>query len=207
MQDAEYEDRFRKVLSEAIAITEENNVPYLVAGSLASETWGRPGTLGDVDLLIDPRPAKDLLEAFRRAGYETDETFPTWLFKATKSGVTIDLIFEMSGPLYLEPQMLERGSRVEVRGTKARAMGPEDFVVSQAMGLKEDTIVYWCNALAVMTRHELDWDYLVEMSQRCPRMVLALLLLGRAEGIAVPGSAIRRIFAAVFPDHAAPGAG
>lgn len=207
MQSADYEERFREVLAEAIAIAEEKDVPYLVAGSLASETWGRPGSLGDIDLLIDPRPARDLLEAFGLAGYETHETFPTWLFKATKSGITVDLIFEMTGPLYLEPQMLERGCRVEVRGTYARVMGAEDFVLSQALSLKEDTVVHWCNALALMSRQELDWDYLVDMSQRGPRMVLAFLLLARAEGLPVPGSAIRRIFAAVFPDAAAPGGG
>jgi hypothetical protein len=207
MQDADYEERFRKVLAEAIAIAEENKVPYLVAGSLASETWGRPGSLGDIDLLIDPRPARDLLEAFRLAGYETDETFPTWLYKAKKSGVTVDLIFEMSGPLYLEPQMLERGCRVEVRGTHARVMGAEDFVLSQALGLKEDTVVYWCNALAVMSRRELDWDYLVDMAQRGPRMLLAFLLLARAEGIGVPQPAIRRIFNGIFPDVTLPGTG
>lgn len=207
MQGAEYEQRFREVLAEAIAIAEENNVPYLVAGSLASETWGRPGSLGDVDLLIDPRPARNLLGAFGLAGYETDETFPTWLFKATKSGITVDLIFEMSGPLYLEPQMLGRGRRVEVRGTCARVMGAEDFVLSQALGLKEDTVVYWCNALAVMSRQELDWDYLVDMSQRGPRLVLAFLLLARAEGLPVPASAIRRIFNGIFPDVTVPGSG
>jgi predicted nucleotidyltransferase len=196
----EHERRFRQVLSEAIAITEEHDVPYLVAGSLAFEAWGQPGSLGDIDLFVDPRPAKDLLEAFRQAGYETDETFPTWLFKATKSGITVDLIFEMAGPLYLEPPMLEHGCRVEVRGVEARVMGPEDFVLSQAMALKEDTVVYWRNAIAVMQRQDLDWDYVVDMASRGPRMVLALLVLAREDGVPVPAWVFRRIFAGVVPD-------
>jgi predicted nucleotidyltransferase len=200
----EFEQRFCQVLSEAVAITEKHEVPYLLAGSLAFEAWARPGGLGDIDLFIDPRPAKELLEAFRYAGYQTEETFPTWLFKATKSGITVDLIFEMAGPLYLEPQMLERGSRVEVRGVEARVMGPEDYVLSQAMALKEDTVVYWRNAIAVLQSREIDWDYLADMASRGPRMVLALLVLAREDRVPVPAWVFRRIYRGIFPDGSEP---
>lgn len=197
----EFEQRFRRILSEAVAITEKHEVPYLLAGSLAYEAWARPGGLGDIDLFIDPRPAKELLAAFRQAGYETEETFPTWLFKATKSGVTVDLIFEMAGPLYLEPQMIERGSKVEILGTKLCLISPEDFVLSQAMALKEDTAVYWFNALGVIARQDLDWEYLIDMAQRGPRRFLALLLLAQAEDLPVPDSVIRRIFENTFAEQ------
>jgi len=193
--------RFPKVLAEAVAITQENDVPYLVAGSLASATWGRPGTLGDIDLLIDPRSAKPLLKAFEAAGFETEETFPQWLFKAKKEGITVDLIFEMAGPLYMEPQMVERGSTVEILGTEVRVMSPEDFILSQAMALKEDTAVYWFNALGVIARGDLDWEYLIEMAQRGPRRVLSLLLLAQAQDLHVPDNVIRRIFDAAFPEE------
>lgn len=192
---------FPKVLAEAVAITQENDVPYLVAGSLASATWGRPGTLGDIDLFIDPRSAKPLLKAFEAAGFETEETFPQWLFKAKKKGITVDLIFEMAGPLYMEPQMIERGSTVEILGTEVRVMSPEDFILSQAMALKEDTAVYWFNALGVIARGELDWEYLIEMAPRGPRRVLSLLLLAQAQDLHVPDYVIRRIFAAAFPEE------
>jgi predicted nucleotidyltransferase len=195
------DERFPKVLSEAIAIARENGVSYLVAGSLASATWGRPGTLGDIDLLIDPRSAKPLLKAFDAAGFDTEETFPQWLFKAKKDGITVDLIFEMAGPLYLEPQMLERGSTVEILGTEVRVMSPEDFILSQAMALREDTAVYWFNALGVIARGDLDWEYLIEMSQRGPRRVLALFLLAQAQDFDVPDYVIRQIFANTFPDQ------
>jgi predicted nucleotidyltransferase len=192
---------FPRVLSETIALTQQNDAPYLVAGSLASRTWGRPGTLGDIDLLIDPRSAKPLLKAFGEAGFETEETFPQWLFKAKKEGITVDLIFEMAGPLYMEPQMIERASTVEILGTEVRVMSPEDFILSQAMALKEDTAVYWFNALAVIARAKLDWEYLIEMARRGPRRVLSLLLLAQAEDLDVPDFVIRRIFATAFPDQ------
>jgi predicted nucleotidyltransferase len=199
--DPDRDESFRRVLAESIEITENNAVQYLVGGSLASLTWGRPSRTGDVDLIIDPRSAKPLLKAFKEAGYQTEETFPQWLFKARKDGITVDLIFEMAGPLYLEPQMLERGTVVEILGTKVQMISPEDFIVSQAMAFKEDTAVYWFNAFGVIARQDLDWDYLVEMAQRGPRMFLSMLLLAQAKDLPVPDSVIRRIFAGAFPEH------
>lgn len=200
--DPERDEQFREVLAEAIRICEESDVPYLVGGSLASTTWGRPSRTGDIDLLIDPRSAKPLLKLFDEAEYETEETYPQWLFKARKKGITVDLIFEMAGPMYLEPQMIERSSVEEIMGTKVRLISPEDYVLSQAMALKEDTAVYWFNALGVIARQELDWDYLVEMAKRGPRRFLAMLLLAQAEDLRVPDSVVIKIFENTFSDQA-----
>lgn len=193
------EETYAEVLAEAVSIVEGNDIPYLAAGSMASLTWGRPGPLGDIDLLIDPRSAKPLLKAFEEAGFETHETFPQWLFKAKKNGITVDMIFEMAGPLYLEPQMLERGTTVDILGTKVRMISPEDYVLSQALALKEDTAVYWFNALGVIGRQSMDWEYLIAMAHRGPRMILALLLLGQAHDLPIPDSVIRRIFDNSYP--------
>lgn len=194
------EQTYSEVLAEAVSLVESNEIPYLAAGSMASLTWGRPGPLGDIDFLIDPRSAKPLLKAFDEAGFDTHETFPQWLFKAKKNGITVDLIFEMAGPLYLEPQMLERGTMVDILGTKVRMISPEDYVLSQALALKEDTAVYWFNALGVIGRQEMDWDYVIRMSNRGPRMILALLLLGQAHDLPIPDSVIRRIFNNLYPE-------
>lgn len=194
------EERFAEVLAEAIAITEANKVPYLGAGSMASVTWGRPGPFGDIDLLIDPRSAKPLLNAFAEASFATDEAFPQWLFKAEKNGITVDLIFEMAGQLYLEPQMIERGSVAEVLGTNLQMISPEDFVLSQALAFKEDTAVYWFNAFGVIGRQNMDWDYIVEMSQRGPRMILAMLLLGQAYDLPIPDWVIRGIYSSALAE-------
>ncbi len=47
-----------------------------------------------------------------------------------------------------------------------RLMAAEDFIVSQAMSAKEDTPDYWYNALGVLAKSKLDWDYLVERASR-----------------------------------------
>ena len=190
--------RFTEVLAEAIAILEREEAPYVAAGSLASNEWGRPSTLGDIDLVVDPRDAKRLLGAFGDAGYETDETEPQWLFKASKDDVEVDFIFEMEGHLYLDEQMLERAALKEVYGTKLRLMTPEDFIVTQAMSAKEDTPDYWYNGLGVLAKAQLDWDYLVERASVGPRRVLALMIYAQSNDLPIPDGAIKRLFETVY---------
>ena len=189
---------FREVLAEAVSIVEDEGIPYVIAGSLASNEWGRPSAVGDVDLVVPPTDAKRLLKAFDAAGYDTEEADPNWLYKAKKSEVSVDVIFEMEGHLYLEDVMVERGALTELHGTRLRLMAAEDFVVSQALSAGEDTPDYWYNALGVLAKSQLDWDYLIERASRGPRRVLSLMIYAQANDLPVPDSAIRRLFETVY---------
>jgi hypothetical protein len=189
---------FRNVLAEAMDIVEGEGAPYLAAGSIASTHWGRPSTIGDIDLLVDPTDAKRLLKAFDAAGYDTEETESNWLYKATKDDVTVDLIFEMEETMHLDEPMLRHGSIQGVEGTVVRLMSAEDFIVSQAMSMGEDTPDYWYNALGVLSRTGLDWDYLIERAKRGPRRVLSLLIYAQSTDLIIPESAIRRLYDMVY---------
>jgi hypothetical protein len=194
----EQDERFRELLAAAIAVVEGEGIPYVVAGSLASSTWGRPSTIGDIDLVVSPTDAKRLLKAFDSAGYETEEAQPQWLFKAKRDDVTVDIIFEMEGVMYLDDRMVERGSIRDVEGTRLRLMPAEDFVITQALSTREDTPDYWFNALGVLARTDLDWDYFVDRASRGPRRVLSLLLFAESADLPIPESAVRRLFESVY---------
>ena len=128
--DAERQEKFREVLAEAIEIVEGEGISYVIGGSMASNHWGRPSAVGDVDLIVQPTDAKRLLKAFDAAGYETEEAQPNWLYKAKKNDVSVDIIFEMEGHLYLEDVMVAHGELIELHGTRLRLLSAEDFVVS-----------------------------------------------------------------------------
>ena len=201
-QTREISDRrlqaFRETLADAVAITEGEGIAYVAAGSLVSNHWGRPSTMGDVDIVIRPTDAKRLLKAFDAAGYDTEETEPQWLYKASKGDVTVDLIFQLEGDLYLDDDMIQRAPVEELHGVKLRIMSPEDFVVSQAMSAKEDTPDYWYNALGVIAKTNLDWDYLVQRASRGPRRVLSLVLYAQSNDLPIPDSTIRRLFETIY---------
>jgi predicted nucleotidyltransferase len=190
--------RFRSVLGRAIEVAEAADIPYLVAGSTASNVWGRPTAIGDIDLVVKPTDAKRLLKAFEEAGFEPEESEPSWLYKATDDDVTVDIIFEMEGDLYVDDDMVDKGQYLEVEETKLRVMGPEDYVVSQAMSTKEDTPDYWYNALGVLAKTELDWDYLVKRATVGPKRVLSLLVYAQANDLMIPDDAISRLYDDVY---------
>lgn len=198
---AEELERFRKILAEAIEIADGEGIEYVVGGSIASNEWGRPSAIGDVDLVIDPPDAKRLLKAFDSHGYDTEMTEPKWLYKATKDGKTVDLIFELEGPWYLDEAMVSKAVASDVHGVLCRVMGAEDYVVSQALAFGEDTPNYWYNALAVLTRSDIDWDYLVERSSRSPRRVLAFLLFADSIDVPVADGVLQRIWDNIYGDR------
>ena len=194
----EQREAFRQVLAEAIGIVEGEGAPYLAAGSVASNHWGRPSAIGDIDLLVDPTDAKRLLKAFDAVGFDTEVSDPMWLYKATKKDVTVDLIFEMEETMHLDEAMVGHGSIHEVEGTRVRLLSAEDFIVSQALSVGEDTPDYWYNALAVLAVSNVDWDYLVERARRGPRRVLSLLTFAQSTDLPIPEFAIRRLFEMIY---------
>jgi hypothetical protein len=189
---------FRKLLAEAVGIVESEDCPYVVVGSIASNFWGRPTSVGDVDLVIDPTDAKRILKRFDSDGFETEETNPQWLYKAKKYGKIVDLIFEMEGPFYLDDPMIDHAVIEEIEGTRLRLISAEDFVLSQAMAFEEDTPDYWFHALGVLATATIDWDYLIDRASRGPRRMLSLMIFAQSNDLPVPDSAIRRLFETTY---------
>lgn len=184
-------------LQQAVVAATEGDIPYVATGSLASNAWGRPLPVEDIDIVVSPRDARRYLETLDKAGFDTEETFPQWLYKASNGEATIDVIFEMQGAMYLDDEMLDRSSTISMDGVEARVIGPEDFIVSQAMSAREDTPDYWYNGLGVIARTALDWDYLAARAGRGPRRVLSLLLYAQADDLPVPQDVIEQLFEVV----------
>src|SRR5262245_20688652 len=87
-------DTLLAVFAEADQVLEAADVPYLLIGGMASAVLGRPRASGDIDLLVAPQDAHRALDALAAARFDTDETNPHWLFKASKQGVLLDLLFK-----------------------------------------------------------------------------------------------------------------
>src|SRR5437879_9593891 len=99
---------FLDVLKEAIDALERADIPFLVIGGVASAVWGRPRYTRDIDVLVRPHDARRALEALREGGFATEETYEHWLYKGVKDDVIVDVLFQSSGGIYLDEEMLER---------------------------------------------------------------------------------------------------
>ena len=193
---------FHRALQTAAEALESSGVPHLFIGGLASMVHGRTAWTHDLDVMVSPRDEPAALAALVAAGFEQQPSPHSWLSKVQMDDVVLDVIHEGSGPIFLDAEMLERSVVECVWGTEVRLIGPEDLVVTKGVAHDEETPHYWWDALAVLARCPIDWDYLVFRARRGPRRMLSLLFYAQSCDLAVPDVAVRRLLTLVMPDQA-----
>src|SRR4051812_13150967 len=99
---------FLRALDETVAALDIGGAPYLLMGGIASTCMGRDRWTHDIDLFVKPGDAHGVLETLAAAGFETEETFPDWLFKAAKHDQLVDIIFRSAGDILVDEEMLAR---------------------------------------------------------------------------------------------------
>lgn len=185
---------FQRVLRETADVLRRSGIPHLFMGGVASAALGRPRWTHDIDVFVGPEDARRTLRVLASEGYETQETDPQWLYKALKENVLVDVIFLSDGQVVLDREMAARARPAEVEGIRLPVIGPEDLIVIKALVHKERSPRHWFDALALLRRDDLDWEYLLDRAARYnPLRVLSLLYYARSSDQVVPGEAIRRL--------------
>jgi predicted nucleotidyltransferase len=187
------------VVADVIAALDGDGVSHLLMGGAGAQTFARPRETDDIDVFVQPADARRALDVLGRAGFATEETYPAWLYKAVRHGVLVDIIFRSSGGVYLDDEMLARGQRRDYRGTEALLMSPEDLLVVKAMAATEETPHHWYDALALIARRDLDWDYILVRSRVGPRRVLSLLVFAESIDLAVPPETVALLYERTHP--------
>jgi hypothetical protein len=180
------EQTFLRVLGEAIAVAAGTGLPHAFMGGIASTALGRPRWTHDIDLCVRREDARAMLAAFARAGYHTEQTDQSWLYKAMKNGVLVDVIFESTGGIVLDDEMLSRVRQGSFGNLQLNVLGPEDLLVIKAIVHREHRQRHWFDALALVETGELDWPYLLRRAAPGPRRVASLLLYAQTDGLRVP---------------------
>ena len=91
---------------EASAILGQANVPHMVGGGIAVWAYGRRRYTKDIDLFIPAKLPFVSLDALGKRGFHTRDTDASWLYKAFKYGVLIDLIVWTTGNIRLDEEKL-----------------------------------------------------------------------------------------------------
>jgi hypothetical protein len=199
------DDLFEAVLRETIEALDGEGVPYIFMGGIGAATHGRPRWTHDIDVFVRPEDAGRALRALAGAGYRTEQTYPDWLYKGFKHDVMVDVIFKSLGGILLDDEMLARAKDEDFRGQRARVMAPEDLLVIKALVHDEHMPRHWHDALAIISRCALDWEYVVRRARRHgARRVLSLLLYAQSNDLVVPAGPVRALFDAVFADWPEP---
>jgi len=78
----------------SVVALHDAGIPFLIGGAYVVEVYaGVSRQTKDFDLYLRPQHVDLALQAFKRAGYKTERTFPHWLAKAERGRDCIDLIF------------------------------------------------------------------------------------------------------------------
>jgi predicted nucleotidyltransferase len=198
------EDVFLRVLKESVAVIEGADFPYVMIGGIPSSVMGRNRWTedgADIDFFVKAQNTNGVLVPLQEAGFLTKEAEPHWLFKATKDRVVVDVIYRSSGDIYLDDEMVERSFDGAFKGVHVRLVSAEDLVVMKAIAHREETARYWHDALGILGRSELDWEYLLRRARQYgARRVLSLLVYAQSNDIAVPTHVIRELFAAIYEE-------
>ena len=200
-EDPELLERFNRVLGETVEAMEESGIRYGFIGGIASWGLGRPRSTHDIDIFVMPEDAERVLRALAKRGFSTQKTDPSWLYKAWKEGVLVDVIFKSKGDIYLDSEMYQRLTIAEFHGRKLRLVAPEDLFIIKAAAHSELTPGHWHDAIALLTHAQMDWQYLLRRARRAPRRTLSLLIYAQSVDVFVPNSVIHDLYFSVFNDQ------
>ena len=188
----------QNVLQDALETLEDEQIPYALIGGIAGKELGRPRVTHDIDIFIKPEDADQALKALEDSGFQTEKRDPTWLYKAWKNGILVDVIFKSAGDIYFDDEMRKHVRRLPFKGHSINSISPEDFIVIKAAVHQEHIPHHWHDALAVLTEGDLDWSYLVRRARFSPRRVLALLIYAQSNDIAIPIDVIQNLYRKLF---------
>lgn len=187
------QEAFAEVLASTVAVLTDAGIPFGVLGGVASAGYGRPRWTKDIDVFCRPEDAERVLQALASDGFEVEQTNPSWIFKAFRDGIQVDVIFKAKGGIYFDDRMAERIGSVSLAGVDVPAIPPEDLIVIKAIVHDEESPRHWHDALGVLAGTSLDWDYLLERAKLGPNRLLSLLHYALSVDVPVPTAAVRRL--------------
>jgi hypothetical protein len=181
------------VLLRAAGALERAGIAYALMGGVVSAVQGRERYTRDVDVFVESQQAAAALEALSAAGFRTERTDPSWLYKAFWEDVLVDVIFVSKGGVRFDEEARRHRRSIVVRGRAVPALGPEDMLIIKALATAEHVPRHWYDCLGILSTSELDWAYLVRRARPHARRVTSLLLYALSEGIRLPSEPVRQL--------------
>jgi hypothetical protein len=155
-------------MKRAVAALREDDIPFLLAGSLAVWAQGGPEKRKDLDFVVKQEDAEPALAALEKAGMRPDRPPEHWLLKAWDGDIVVDIIFEPRG-LEVNDEVIARGRELHVLGIDVRVMALEDVLHSKLRALDEHSADFsGLIGLARAVREQVDWDEVRRRTEESP---------------------------------------
>jgi hypothetical protein len=161
-------DQILDTLKQATCALREAQIPFALAGGIASWARGGPPREHDLDFFVKPDDADRALAALSEAGMRVEKPPEGWLYKAYHGDVMVDLIFQpASGPVTDEE--LARAEEMEVQATRMKVLAPTDILATKLLALKEHDVDYdSVLEISRALREQIDWADLRARTESSP---------------------------------------
>jgi len=177
-------DEISETLKKVGAALRDNEIPYLLGGSLAFWAHGGPERRRDLDFMVKPDDADRALAVLEADGLRSEKPPEGWLYKAWNGDVLVDLIFHPKG-MEIDDEVIARGEELEVLSMPIRVMALEDVMCTKLLALHEHHADYsGLLQMARSLREKVDWDDVRARTERSP---FARAFFTIIEGIGVIG--------------------
>lgn len=171
-------------MKEAAAALRDAEVPFMLAGGIASWARGGPPTEHDVDLMIKPDDVDRTAAVLEHAGFRIERPPEEWLIKAYDGkGCMVDLIFR---PVHMavDDEMLARADELEVQAVAMLVMSADDLLATKLLALTEHS----CDFESVLEvgralREQIHWAEVRERTSDSP-FAKAFFVLAEELGLA-----------------------
>jgi hypothetical protein len=177
-------DEISGTLKKVCAALRDNDIPYLLGGSLAFWAHGGPETRKDLDFMVKSDDADRALEILQSEGMRPEKPPEGWLYKAWDGDVLVDLIFQPKG-MEIDDDVIARGEDIEVLAMPIRVMALEDVLCTKLLSLHEHNVDYTSVLqMARALREKVDWEDVRARTERSP---FARAFFTIAEGVGIIG--------------------
>jgi hypothetical protein len=177
-------------MKKAAGALRDAEVPFALAGSVATWARGGPETTHDLDFIVRKQDAERALNALVHVGMRPERPPEGWLLKAYDDDTLVDLIFEPNG-LDVE-EVLQRAQRMAVAALRIPVMSLEDVFVTRLLSLTEHRIDFGRPlATARAVREQVDW---ADVRSRTSESPFARAFFALLEELAIisPQATVRR---------------
>jgi hypothetical protein len=193
-KDATDQTKAAAVFRETVGLLDDGSFDYAVAGGICTDHWtGGAEMIADIDILIREDDTAAILKQLSEAGYETAEMDHSWVHKAFKDGVTVDLMVELKNGTTFDAEFKSHLAKGELFGTVAPVMAAEDQVAALAGTVDRETMKHWYNVIDLMANNDLDWDYVISRAEDVPLKMLSVIYYALSEQVPVQKGVIERL--------------
>lgn len=176
-------DGILRAMKLAAAALRDAEVPFMLAGGLASWARGGPPTDHDVDFMLKRDDIDRGSKALEAVGFDVEQPPEGWLRKAWLEGVLVDLIHQPSHG-QVDDEMLGRADELEVQAVAMPVMAADDILATKLLALGEHN----CDFDSVLEvgrslREQIDWAWVRAYTASSP-FAKAYFVLADELGIA-----------------------